>query len=150
MLILWSILGWIVPLIILVWIIRAFTHRGHHGKTRQANYRDLLLATVGLSAGYAGAAAIYYLPPALFGSDSDNAVFASRLVIGVLLLIAGIALKKLTGVFLMIMGLVAFTLAAPFVFNNLGSAGALVAAFVAFIALVVFAMRINKKADHHG
>jgi len=150
MYILWVILGWLLPLIILIWIIRAFTHRGHKGKPRQATFRDLMLATVGLSAAYAGGVMIYYLPPQLFGSSADNAVFAARLIIGVLLLVAGLALKKITGVFLMCMGILAFVLASPFVFENLGSAGALIAAFVAFAVLVFFAVKVSKKAEHHG
>jgi hypothetical protein len=140
----------IIAAIIIFIIVKANTEDNNLLEPRAADFRDLLLALVAVSAGYSGGAVLYYLPPAVFGNEADNAVFAGRLVLGVLLLILGLLLKKVTGIFLMIMGIFGLLLAAPFVFNNLGSAGALVAVVIAFAVLVFFTVRFNKKNQHHG
>ncbi|HLC91677.1 MAG TPA: hypothetical protein VJC09_01350 [Candidatus Saccharimonadales bacterium] len=149
--ILFSLLGWLIPILIIVWIVRMVMHRHDHANNKRSiDLRDFVITAVLAAAGYCGILAFYFIPLAIFGNNADNAVFATRLIVGVMSIMLGIAVKHITGNFVMIMGIVAFLLDLPFIFDNLGSLGVLLILVLVFAGLVVTTIKLSRKPVPHG
>ena len=148
-----ALLGWLIPIALIVWLVRVFSHRHESAEStsgksvrRSLQSKDVVLLSLIVPAGVAGSAGLYLLPQDVFGYSSDDAAsFAIRVVCGVILLVGGLYLKRITGIFIMCIGAISILLASPYVFNNLGSAGALLVVFLAFIGLIGAALWLNKK-----
>lgn len=149
--ILYIILAFAVPIFIIIFIVHLFARSRQKGKAaRPMTDREFILGMLAAAAGLAGLISLYELPAMLVSDDrnSEPAIFAIRIVIGISLLLVGLLLQEFTGKFLMVIGVIFMVLASPFLFENLGSFGAFLAVLFAFIALIAAAVHFNKKSRH--
>lgn len=143
----------LIPLLIIVLIVRLIMHhRGNGQKRPLLQFREVVLASLILAAGFSGVAGLFALPIALFGSDSEfsTQVLTTHLISAIALLISGLLIKQVTGKFLMIVGLILLLSAFGPAFQTLGSAGALVAVLLAFAVLVAVTVHVSRKARANG
>lgn len=139
-----------IPALIIFLIVRFFVNR-HKKKSTPITYLEILRWTILLAAGYCGIAGITTFPYAVIGSDVEsNTLVITYLLAGMLLLLAGLALKELTGKFLMVLGTLLLLIGIVPVFDAFGSSGAFAAVLAAFVVLIVIAVRMSRKANRHG
>jgi hypothetical protein len=150
----YSLISLLVPVLIIVLIIRLIMrHRdGAHQNGPLLKFREVLLSTLVIAAGYCGVVGLYALPIALFGEESEyaNQVLVTHLISAIMLLIAGLFIKNVTGKFLMVVGLFLLLMALGPAFQTLGSGGALLAVILAFAVLIVITVHVSRKARTNG
>jgi hypothetical protein len=145
-----------VPIILIVVIVRLVVGHGKTGghglgtSVSELSPRQLTLGVLALAAGFAGIAALYVLPIWLFGLSDDvsgAAIFAIRLVSGVVVLALGLAVlrQKLVSGLLMAVGVITILMATPYIFENLGSKGILLVVFLVLVALVWLTVWLSKR-----
>lgn len=139
----------LAPIFIIMFIVYLFARSHQKSKAaRSMNDREFILGMLAAAAGLAGLISLYELPVLLVSDErnSESAIFAIRIVIGISLLLVGLLLREFTGKFLMVIGVIFMVLASPFLFENLGSFGAFLAVLFAFITLIAAAVHFNKKS----
>lgn len=147
------VITFVLPVLIIVWIVKHFSHRkDSNHKTKPTGLRELMLGFIMITAGVAGIAGIVLIPMVFFDvediGDSNTSLFI-YLTASMLLLMLGIFLKDLTGKFLMILGIILLLVSVvPFV-ENFGSSGAFIVLLLVFVALVVLIVRVSRK-EHNG
>jgi hypothetical protein len=143
----------LIPLVVVVLIVRLIAHhRGSGPKRPFLQFREVILGSLILAAGFCGVAGLYALPVAIFGPDEEfsTQVLVMHLVSAIVLLILGLFVKQVTGKFLMVVGLILLLGAFGPAFEALGSAGALIAVVVAFIVLIGVTVYVSRKASKNG
>lgn len=140
----------VLPIAIVVWIVRYFYHRSHPHEKKKFSFglRELIITSIVITAGFAGISGIVLSPITFFDvediSDSSTALFI-YLVASMVLLMLGIALKDLTGKFLMILGVIILLFSVvPFI-GEVGSSGAFIALLLVFVSLVAIIIRVSRK-----
>jgi hypothetical protein len=145
------LINFLLPIVVIYGIYRLITR--DRVNSRQAVTRDVVIGVLSLLTGYVGVISLYRLPE-IFLIESGSAVFAMRMVAGIVCLATGAFLRELTGRLLMVIGLVLVLISSPFIFENFGSKAAYVfvlASFVALIALTVYLHNQNEKNGRvHG
>ena len=153
----YSLISLLVPVLVVVLLIKLILHHrdGKHGPFLK--FRDVVLATLMAAAGFVGLAGLYVLPYVLFDSDAlfsndspSTSIFAVHLVCAVGLMIAGMLFQKVTGKFLMVVGLLLLITASFPALEGIGSAGSLIAVIAAFAVLVALTVHVSRKAAKNG
>jgi hypothetical protein len=149
-----SLISLLLPVLAVVLIVRlVIRHRdGSHASGPLLSFREVLLFTLIISAGYCGVAGLYALPIALFGSGSTNInpTLVTHLIGAIVLLVAGLVIKHVTGKFLMVVGLIVLLAAVGPALQTLGSGGALLAVVIAFAVLISITVHVSRKARTNG
>lgn len=147
--IVFSLLWSLVPLLLIGWIIYRVMNRRHAGTGGHGlSLHDGMRAIVGFTAVMIGWYAVYNLP-AFLGQvvpDEDNA-FAIRLVAAVALIIVGAIIRKLTGLILMLSGLLAVLASLSYVFDNFGSGGMVLIISAALLAVVGLTVYFHRQRE---
>lgn len=149
----------LIPLLLfiglIVLVIRLLL--GHKGKNaKPIGLREILLTCLIIAAGYAGLVGLFMLPYAFVGTDSGTykeesyGILAAHLVAAIGLLISGMIVGRLTGRFVMSLGIILLIGSTFPAFETLGSSGGFIAVLLAFIALIVITVKVSKKAENHG
>jgi len=152
--ILFSLLLWIgLPILFLVWLVRLMVRNvgGHKDNKpkQELTDRDVIMGFLILAAGTSGLSGVFGIAENVFGGTGTPSGFASLIISAMLLLVVGYVLRGLSGKFLMVLGVIVLAMALPSVFSNLGDIGTFFLILVAFIGLIVAAIKIGKSREVH-
>lgn len=126
-------------------VSRAFGHGKDKKEQKPISDRDFILAFIAAPAAIAGIGSINLLAENIGPDINDDAgPFLIRVIGGIVVLLVGIILTGITGKMLMLMSIFMFAMALPFVFDSLGDMGVFLIVFLAFIALIVVVLKMNK------
>lgn len=152
------LLSFLVPLAILaaliglvVWIIKHFSGNKSDKPKRGIGLKEVYLVCLIGAATMTGLAGILLIPRVYFDIenvfDSSSALFI-YLFISMIILIGGIALKKLTGKFLMLLSVFLLLISVVPLVASAGQGAGFLAVLVAFGVLVGLIIKSNNKANH--
>ncbi|HEX9679447.1 MAG TPA: hypothetical protein VGA08_02395 [Candidatus Saccharimonadales bacterium] len=141
------LLSFVLPIIVVVWVIRwLMGSHGNNKKPRKSiSEREFVLGFFGLAAITTGLVGFYRLPEVIFLDGDEALSFAVRVAVGAILLASGAHIKELAGKILMGIGASLLVVSLFGVFDSLGDIGSLLIILLAFIGLVVAAMKMDKK-----
>jgi hypothetical protein len=138
------LINFILPIVVIYAIYRLVTR--DTATARRAATRDLVVGILALITGYVGIISLYRLPE-VFLSESESAMFATRMVAAVACLVAGAFLRELTGKLLMVVGLLLVIISSPFIFDNLGSKAAYVFVLLSFLTLIGVTVYLHNQRE---
>ena len=126
-------------------------HQGGPGVTHTTSItRDVSLAFLMLAGLFIGIVTAINVPTQLFGFQSNAAIFVTQVILGIALLLGGLAVSGVLRNFLLVVSILTLLIASPFVFDSFGSAAALVALFLAMVVLVVVTIRLSRHGSIRG
>lgn len=149
-----AVLTLFIPVGIVIFLIRLFTKNKNSkpGESKPRDMvRDIFLLSIIMSAGISGIAGIFIIPTTFFNVTDitqSGTAMSIYLIFSMILLIAGVYMKELTGKFLMILGVVILIFSVlPFI-DQFKSIGGFIVALIVFGLLVWLVVRSNRKASH--
>lgn len=151
------LLSILIPVAIIVGIVllvRILAQRnGHNTKAvRSFGLREVTLGSLMIAAGFAGLSGFILLPYALFADDASNTKHILVALVSVVgLLVGGLALRGLTGKFLMIIGVLLLLGGFGPAFDSLDSSvTGLLAVLTAFGILIGVTIWVSRKGQGDG